>query len=93
MIIEVDLPVNSRRLYIILKVGNKVAKTKSYRFEKFPTKEKEYEDYVKRFCTHFLTYKENDLYDCAENYMAALNAHRKLKKVLNKSGKLIWTKP
>jgi len=88
--IEVELPVNSRRLFISLKVGDKIAKKSSFRFEDFPTKEKEYENYVKRFCTAFLLYTEDDLYDYTDNYMAALNAHRNLKKVSNKLGKLIW---
>jgi len=88
--IEVELPVNSRRLFVSLKVGNKLAKKSSFRFEDFPTKEKEYDEYVKRFCTAFLIYTEDDLYDYTDDYMAALNAHRNLKKVSNKLGKLIW---
>ena len=88
--IEVELPVNSRRLFVSLKVGNKLAKKSSFRFEDFPTKEKEYDEYVKRFCTAFLIYIEDDLYDYTDDYMAALNAHRNLKKVSNKLGKLIW---
>ncbi len=91
--IEIDLPVNSRRLFISLKVGNKLAKKSSFRFEDFPTKEKEYDEYVKRFCTAFLLYTEDDLYDYTDNYMAALNAYRNLKKVSSKLGKLIWSRP
>ena len=91
--IEVDFPVNSRHITIILKVDNKLAQKHYYHISGYPTKKEEYDSYVKRFCISFINFTEDELYQYSENFMPALNAHRNLKKVLHRAGKVIWRRP
>ena len=93
MLIEVEFPISSRYVILVLKVDNKIAKTSTYSMLRYPKKHEEYDRFVRIFCNNFLNYTEDDLYKIADEYMPALNAHRNLKKVLNRSGKLIWSRP
>tara|TARA_R110000824_G_scaffold3106_2_gene14242 strand:- start:9193 stop:9531 length:339 start_codon:yes stop_codon:yes gene_type:complete len=94
MNIEAEFPVDGRYIIVTLIVDGKSAYSSYYNTtNSFPKKEKEYDIFINKFCNRFLSFSENELYGVAENYMTALNAHRNLKKVLSRSGRVVWRSP
>jgi len=57
-----------------------------------PKKEEDYYNITKQFCNMFVDLEEDDLYNICEHYMLGLNTHRNLKKVINRSGFVIWSR-
>ena len=57
-----------------------------------PTSEEDYFAIAQRLCNLFMRLYEDDLYDMCDPYMAGLNIHKNLKKVMTRTGSLIWSK-
>lgn len=57
-----------------------------------PIREKDYFAIARRLCNLFMQLNEDDLYDLCDPYMVGLNIHKNLKKVMTRSGILVWSK-
>jgi hypothetical protein len=94
IIIEAECPIDGRYIAVKLVVDGKSAYSSYYTTpNSFPTKQEEYDIFIKIFCKKFLDFSENDLYHFADEYMPALTAHRNLKKVLTRIGRTVWSRP
>lgn len=91
MTVEVEFSLK-RSVMISLCIDNVLATKLEFRTAAFPKKERDYYEVIKNFINSFMNLAEDKLYNISESYMPALNIHRNLKKVLTRSGKLIWSR-
>tara|TARA_R110000824_G_scaffold235420_1_gene424231 strand:- start:112 stop:468 length:357 start_codon:yes stop_codon:yes gene_type:complete len=92
--IEMIFPLISRHIELELKINDALAFKQYYNTKNYPTKKEDYDQYVKKFCKNFMSFTDDeiDYYTNSNEYMLALNAHKKLNKVLHKSGTVVWTR-
>ncbi len=82
-----------RKIIVYLKLDDVLAVKYEIRTDIFPSDESDYYDTIKLFLDSYIKLKEDYLHKISESYMPALNIHRNIKKVMTRSGKLIWTRP
>jgi len=92
--IEAGFPLSSRHIEIEIKIDNKLAYKQYYNTKNYPAKKEDYDQFVKRMCKAFIYFTDDEIsyYTSDDEYMLALNAHRNLKKVLHKSGAVVWVR-
>jgi hypothetical protein len=88
--VEVTRQASHRIVETVLHSFGKRGIKNSYKVSKFD--EEQLFKNISNLCDSFMKFSENEVHDfiAAEDIMPALNAHRFLKEIRTRSGKLIW---
>ena len=90
--VETEFNLN-RSVTVSLLLDNVLAVKLDFKTDIFPKKENDYYEIINNFFNSYTSLEESDLYNISTSYMPALNIHRNIKKVLTRSGKMIWNRP